>query len=95
VGDHPIDKSLVVDEVDESNGSPRISSRMTSVSGLPVLSQNCSSCSASDDARFIVSRLAVHFLFIVNHSLDIDLYDSNKEVKSTLICQKNGFCIMT
>lgn len=42
----------------------RISSRITSVAGLPVIEQYCSSFCASLEVRFMVSRLAAHFLFM-------------------------------
>jgi len=66
------------DGVDASSGNPRMSSRITSVTGLPVSSQNFSSFSTSYDAKFIVRRLVAHFLFIVNHSFCICLYHIKK-----------------
>lgn len=47
--------------------NPRISSRITSDTGLPVWVQKFSNFLTSYDARFTVIRLAAHFLFIVKH----------------------------
>ena len=53
----------------ERTGNPRISSRITSVAGLPVWSQYEASFSASIAAKFKVILLVVHFLFILEHTL--------------------------
>jgi hypothetical protein len=42
-----------------------MSSRITSVAGLPVCSQYLSRLLASFDAKFIVIRLTAHFLFML------------------------------
>jgi hypothetical protein len=46
-------------------GSPLISSRMTSVAGLPVCWQYFSSFSASCVAKFTVIRFTAHFLLVI------------------------------
>lgn len=46
-------------------GKLLISSRITSVAGLPVCSQYFSSFSASCVARLTVMRLTAHFLFVI------------------------------
>ena len=46
-------------------GNARMSSRITSVAGLPVCSQYFSRLLASFDVKFMVIRLTAHFLFIL------------------------------
>lgn len=48
-----------------SNSRLRSNSRITSVAGLPVRVQYCSSFFISSVVRFTVSRLTAHFFFII------------------------------
>ncbi len=61
----------------------RISSRTTSVAGLPVLEQYVSNFSTSPDVRLIVSRFTAHFLFIIEQPMfDILLYYQSSKLLS-------------